>query len=311
MPAQTNLMGSCTTATEGQVSTQEPDTPVITLTEQPNHAPRVVDNGMTNEQVETSNTHHPFFADTPINNVAREDNHVVSSAQEETAVVLETISENSQLIATETNGHAEEQIPMSSPNLNRSPHQNDPNEHSNAAETEPAREQNADPAGTSEHIVLHQFSSQHTYMNPLDLQHADDLTSFLNFVSGPPNTPILHTPPRANPQPTDIRPPPTNEPTTQQRKSSRLADKAKANPGKGSIQLAQQVLINKLGDLVPDAQQKKDDNFDSLVQRLPRPFTKHTMEALQVLVEQGNKPKGRKKSKVAPSPVMEQPTMVA
>ncbi|CAN6242933.1 unnamed protein product [Urochloa humidicola] len=45
-------------------------------------------------------------------------------------------------------------------------------------------------------------------------------------------------------------------------------------------------------------------------QRVPRPFTKHTMEAWQVLVEQGNKSKGRKKSKVAPSPTVEQPATV-
>ncbi|CAN6205361.1 unnamed protein product [Urochloa humidicola] len=48
-----------------------------------------------------------------------------------------------------------------------------------------------------------------------------------------------------------------------------------------------------------------------LGQRLPRPFTKHTMEALQVLVEEGNKSKGKKKSKVVPSPTLDQPAMVA
>ncbi|CAO2194966.1 unnamed protein product [Urochloa humidicola] len=141
-------------------------------------------------------------------------------------------------------------------------------------------------------------------------EHTDDLTLFLNFVSGPPNRPLLHTPPKANQQPAKTQAPPAIETTTQQRKISRLADKAKANPGKGSIQLAQQVLINKLGDLVPDPQQKHDSTLDSLVHRLPRPFTKHTMEALQVLVEERNKPKSRKKSKVAPSPVMEQLTPV-
>jgi hypothetical protein len=63
--------------------------------------------------------------------------------------------------------------------------------------------------------------------------------------------------------------------------------------------------------LVPDSQQKIDDTFDSLVQGLPRPFNKATMEALQVLVEEGNKTKNRKKSKVAPSPIINQPAPVA
>nr|CAB3478966.1 unnamed protein product [Digitaria exilis] len=40
-------------------------------------------------------------------------------------------------------------------------------------------------------------------------------------------------------------------------------------------------------------------------QNLPRPFNKNTMEALQVLVEEGNKSMSRRKSKVMPSPVIE------
>jgi hypothetical protein len=93
----------------------------------------------------------------------------------------------------------------------------------------------------------------------------------------------------------------------------RLVDKAKANAGLGSIQLAQQLLVKKLGDLIPESQQKTDDTFDSLVQvqRLPRSFNKATMEALQVLVEEGNKTQNRNKSKVAPSPIINQPAPVA
>jgi hypothetical protein len=61
--------------------------------------------------------------------------------------------------------------------------------------------------------------------------------------------------------------------------------------GLGSVQLAQQVLAKKLGALFPDSQQKTDCNldFDLFVQRLSCPFNKYTMEALQVLVEEGNK----------------------
>jgi hypothetical protein len=130
-------------------------------------------------------------------------------------------------------------------------------------------------------------------------EEGDDLQRFIDFVSGPASAPILHTPPNVNQQ-TDPPIQPARTPNTQQRKSLRLADKAKANVGLGSIQLAQQLLVKKLGDLVPGSSQKSDDTFESLVQRLPRPFDKATMEALQVLVEEGNKAKNKKKSRVTP-----------
>jgi hypothetical protein len=123
-------------------------------------------------------------------------------------------------------------------------------------------------------------------------------------------------PPRAN-QPTGDPGHHTRATNTQQRKSARLADKAKNNVGLGNLQLAQQVLVKKLGELIPNSQQKFDCNFDSLVQQLPRPFNKATMEALQVLLEEGNKAKSKKKSKakskkkskVAPAPTMDQPLL--
>jgi hypothetical protein len=46
-----------------------------------------------------------------------------------------------------------------------------------------------------------------------------------------------------------------------------------------------------------------------LVQQLPRPFNITTMEALQVLLEEGNKAKSKKKSKMAPAPTMDQPLL--
>ncbi|CAN6343454.1 unnamed protein product [Urochloa humidicola] len=76
----------------------------------------------------------------------------------------------------------------------------------------------------------------------------DDLTAFINFISHTPTTPLLNTPPRINPiQLPDNQP----ETVTAQRKSARLADKARLYPGKDSIQLAQRVLSNKLGELSP------------------------------------------------------------
>jgi hypothetical protein len=105
--------------------------------------------------------------------------------------------------------------------------------------------------------------------------------------------------------------PTTTETTSKQRKSSCLADKAKANHGKGCIPLAEEVLINKLGDLIPGTLNENDSNLELLVQRLPHPFAKQTMEALQVLVEEETSRKKKKKSKVAPCPPVEQPVIRA
>jgi hypothetical protein len=83
----------------------------------------------------------------------------------------------------------------------------------------------------------------------------DDLQRFLDFVSGAADAPILNTPPRPN-QPA-ANPTPLAKPTNpKQRKSARLADKAKSNVGLGSVQLAQQVLIKKFGELIPESQGK-------------------------------------------------------
>jgi hypothetical protein len=130
----------------------------------------------------------------------------------------------------------------------------------------------------------------------------DDLALFLDFVSGTPSAPLLHTPPRVNPIPTsNDSASTTNGIVSQQRKSTRLADKAKTNPTKGTIQLAQQVLMNKLGELVPDLHQKNITTFESMAQHLPRPFTKNMMETLKTLVEEGNKSRKKKKSKILPT----------
>nr|CAB3460113.1 unnamed protein product [Digitaria exilis] len=40
-----------------------------------------------------------------------------------------------------------------------------------------------------------------------------------------------------------------------------------------------------------------------MASHLPRPFTKSTMEALKIAIEQGNKLKTQKKAKVAPAPM--------
>jgi hypothetical protein len=105
--------------------------------------------------------------------------------------------------------------------------------------------------------------------------------------------PFSLPPPRAN-QPIGDPGLHTRATNTQQRKSARLADKAKNNVGLGSLQLAQQVLVKKLGELIPDSQNNSNCNFDSFVKQLPRPFNKTTMEAMQVLLEEATRPRARR-----------------
>ena len=129
----------------------------------------------------------------------------------------------------------------------------------------------------------------------------DDLASFIDFISCTPPAPILNSPPATNPIP---RPETFAEPQTTQRKSTRLANKAKLHPGKDSVQLAQKVLINKLGELSPGVKEQASSNtdFNKLAQHLPQPLTSAKMEAIKTLVEKGNQPKNKKKSRVLLAP---------
>jgi hypothetical protein len=89
---------------------------------------------------------------------------------------------------------------------------------------------------------------------------------------------------------------------SEQRKSSRLADKAKETQGKRYVQLAQEVLAKKLGNLSPPTKISESDLFNSYAQHLEQPLTKQNMEALTVLVDHGIHPKKKKgrTSKVTP-----------
>lgn len=119
----------------------------------------------------------------------------------------------------------------------------------------------------------------------------NDLTSFINYISCDPPVPVLQTPPRVN----NMQP----------------HDKAKLNPVKGSLNLAQRVLINKLGELSPKLKQKANVDFNSVVQHFQQPVTKMTMDALTTLVELENKAVSKKKSRVAPMPAGEAGTQKA
>ena len=93
--------------------------------------------------------------------------------------------------------------------------------------------------------------------------------------------------------------PPAPRPSffTPQRKSIRLAEKSKTTQGKGAIQVAEELLIKKLGDLSPLATQEEADQFDFFAQHLEHPLTKAKMDALTVLIEVGQQ-KNRKRGKL-------------
>jgi hypothetical protein len=76
-----------------------------------------------------------------------------------------------------------------------------------------------------------------------------------------------------------------------QRKSTRLAKKATLNVGKDTIQIAQDLLIKKLGELSGEEtnQDEADSDFDLYAQHFERPIDKSKMEAITVLIEEGNK----------------------
>jgi len=77
-----------------------------------------------------------------------------------------------------------------------------------------------------------------------------------------------------------------------QRHNIRLAQKSTANVGKTSIELAQELLVKKLGALGRPAHSDNHVNslpgrIDLYAQHFSRPMDKTTMGAIQDLIEQG------------------------
>jgi hypothetical protein len=119
------------------------------------------------------------------------------------------------------------------------------------------------------------------------LTHAPTVDDFLESLAIPLQQPLIqegfHTP---HPQAENCHSPPQ---TSTQRKSTRLAKKAELNIGKDTIQVAQDLLIKKLGDLVGEKTNQDEANFDFYAQHFERPIDKTKMEAIQMLIEQGNR----------------------
>lgn len=119
-------------------------------------------------------------------------------------------------------------------------------------------------------------------------QRPDPLEVFLNSITAPLEPSIL-------PEPEPIRYTELesiDEDITidhNQRKSSRLANKAKSRIGKNTILIAQELLIKKLGELTPQKSISDELNLENFSQHLDYPLNKTEMEALQDLVEHGTK----------------------
>ena len=66
-------------------------------------------------------------------------------------------------------------------------------------------------------------------------------------------------------------PEPRASTNTSQRRSNRLADTAKSTEGKGAIQVAEDLLVKKLGDLSPKIGQLSTEQFEFFAQHFDRP----------------------------------------
>jgi hypothetical protein len=95
------------------------------------------------------------------------------------------------------------------------------------------------------------------------------------FVANTPSTSNMHR----------------STPCSSQRQSTRLAKKAELNAGKDAIQIAQDLLVKKLGEMptVEAEPQQIETDFDFYAQHFERPINKPKMEAIKQLIEHGTK----------------------
>jgi hypothetical protein len=84
---------------------------------------------------------------------------------------------------------------------------------------------------------------------------------------------------------------------TPQRKSIRLAKKYETTQGKGAIQVAEELLVKKLGDLSPPRTQEEAVQFEFYAQHFERPLTKVKMDALSALIKAGQQKNKKKRGK--------------
>jgi hypothetical protein len=138
------------------------------------------------------------------------------------------------------------------------------------------------------------------------------IEEFLSAISKPVPPPLLTTrPQRTNAEfLLDVAQGPNK------RQSTRLAKKAMANSGKGTVQIAHDLLVRKLGDLGGtgnNASRKisPSDEFEFHAQHFARPLEQFTMEAIQDLIEHGEEGATDQENTSIPSELVESPGLVA
>jgi hypothetical protein len=148
------------------------------------------------------------------------------------------------------------------------------------------------PAQNANHISLAQNPNLEPEQSVQELdeqpapviQQKTPIDAFLDSISTTPH-PLLTQRPQQNPINQD-----TNHPI--KRQSSRLAQKATVNSGKGPIEVAQDLLVKKLGALAgPNNTMANEpslpDGLDFYAQHFAQPMDKTMMGAIQDLIEQG------------------------
>jgi hypothetical protein len=143
-----------------------------------------------------------------------------------------------------------------------------------------------------EAVQTPQVTSSDQEQNPTENDdNIDPMETFFNSITTPLEQPLL-------PNPEPILYPDQGEADEEfvtdqnQRKSTRLANKAKSRVGKNATELAQELLAKKLGELTPQKTSltvSDPDNFENFSQHLAQPLNKVEMEAILDLAEHGTK----------------------
>jgi hypothetical protein len=115
-------------------------------------------------------------------------------------------------------------------------------------------------------------------------QQQTPIDAFLDSITKPLPQPLITQRPRQYAINQGSDPP-------AKRHSSRLAQKAITNSGKGAIEIAQELLVKKLGDLAgansAGTSSSIPDEVDLYAQHFARPIEKTKMDAIQDLIEHG------------------------
>jgi hypothetical protein len=119
------------------------------------------------------------------------------------------------------------------------------------------------------------------------ISEPDPMEAFLQSVARPVPTPLLQLQQTPRSTQEDFH---NSLACSSQRKSTRLANKAAANPGKDMMQLAQDLQIRKLGDLAtesePEPEHEPEPDFEFYARHFVRPLEMPKMEALKYLIAQ-------------------------